>query len=106
MSSQGHRPTGSANSPTSPPDNPPNMGTAASGGPAFPYSVHMEGYDRVTASGMSLRAWFVGQALAGMPHTETDGFNWIHPDDMASRALKIADAALAEIQRTDGSAEP
>lgn len=32
------------------------------GGPAFPFSFHMEGFDRVTADGMSLRDWFAGRA--------------------------------------------
>ena len=36
------------------------------GGPAFPHTVQMEGFDRVWVSGMSLRDYFAGQALAGI----------------------------------------
>lgn len=68
-----------------------------SGGAAFPMPVVIDAYgDAVNQpqSGMTLRDWFAGQALASFNHT-----GW--PDsadapEMARRAFVIADAMLAE----------
>lgn len=42
------------------------MTTKDDGGPAFPESCTSEGYRANVYSGMTLRDWFAGQALAGM----------------------------------------
>lgn len=68
--------------------------TVKDGGPAFAYGNHEQGGH----SGMSLRDWFAGQALAGHlaslnPTAEHD------PDSAAAFArssYRIADAMLAE----------
>ena len=50
------------------------------GGPAFP-----------GGTGMSLREWFAGQALAGIAESY-----WDAPDLAAKKAYELADAMLAE----------
>ena len=60
------------------------------GGPAFPFSFHMEGFDRVTADGMSLRDWFAGQALAGL--TQNGQFAC---GQVAAAAYSFADAMIS-----------
>lgn len=46
-------------------------------------------------AGMSLRAWLAGQALAGRSEEEFR----MDPDTIARRAVQIADATLAELER-------
>lgn len=65
------------------------------GGPALP-PTH---YPRANKSGMSLRDYFAGQALVGLPHlcahdTLLDGITF--PQHVARNAYKIADAMIAE----------
>lgn len=55
------------------------------GGPAFPFS-ELNGGDY---SGMTLRDWFAGQALAGVLDRVSD------PDEVSARCYRIADAMLA-----------
>lgn len=70
--------------------------SAPDGGPAFPYE---EGAN--TKKGMSLRAWLAGQALSGtagilgIPHAP----GWT-PEDIAARAVAIADAVIAKLGTT------
>ena len=66
------------------------------GGPAFsraanwtPKTAPEDGHDRGEA-GMSLRDWFAGQALAGMPDVCES------VDVIAEQAYAMADAMLAE----------
>lgn len=47
------------------------------------------------ASGMSLRDWFAGQALAGMPLADPRALRLIKPSDYAAKAYEMADAMLA-----------
>ncbi len=69
------------------------------GGPAFPNVVETyqdrDGQLQIvkeSASGMSLRDWFAGQALAGLvAQTRT-----LRPDVEANYAYKLADAMIAE----------
>lgn len=70
------------------------------GGQAFPthaeYSkVCSDGYTwhHGTVSGMSLRDWFAGQAVAGLM-SNTDFLSRHRSDDIARAAFKVADALL------------
>lgn len=72
------------------------------GGPAFPHTVQMEGYDRVWVAGMSLRDWFAGNVASslsvgcsGMLGSEFSAYakgdcNAV----IAERAYALADAML------------
>lgn len=65
--------------------------TVDDGGPAFPQG-HLDG-PHVDPSGMSLRDWFAGQALAGlMANINISGCN---PDDYAQLAYEYSDAMIA-----------
>lgn len=84
------------------------------GGPAYPVEVwETEHGDRVYAasgprhSGMSLRDYFAGQALAGMLAHSRNGHGYLprHPqqhwhDAISCEAYEIADAMLG--RKTDG----
>lgn len=65
------------------------------GGPAFPVTAGQNVY----ATGMSLRDWFAGQALAGM--ISTSATPWLTKDGhglcphTAQAAYQIADAMIA-----------
>ena len=69
------------------------------GGPAFPADGEAPGvqsYNRrptPPTTGMSLRDWFAGQALASLPHRLADG---AYPEALAEQAYGIADAMLAK----------
>jgi hypothetical protein len=79
------------------------------GGPAFPHQVRVHDYDPatglrvispITDEGMSLRDWFVGQALAGW--LGSYGADSNHPvlnettGMVAQHSYAMADAMLAE----------
>ena len=64
------------------------MSTINDGGPAFPFQ---DGYGRV--SGMTLRDWFAGQALAGL--LAKYGLGEAEPESMAADSYAYADAMLA-----------
>lgn len=67
------------------------------GGPAFPKPAHYvktEEYDSYGHDGMSLRAYFAGQALR---HAFTGGED-NHADEIAGWAVDIADALLAKLK--------
>lgn len=57
---------------------------AKDGGPAYPTKD-----EDVHFKGMSVREWFVGQALGGMAYDECTDVEWI-----AERAVDIADATM------------
>ena len=68
------------------------------GGPAFPVAAHpvtdIYGYD--TSSGMSLRDWFAGQAMAGLLRDNRTGCaNFDRQDQLSRLAYQMADAMLA-----------
>lgn len=76
------------------------------GGPAFPVTADVltdfsisDGSNR-RMTGMSLRDWFAGQALAGDldqgSRDTMDDQYWHRPAVVAARAYAIADAMLAE----------
>lgn len=75
------------------------------GGPAFPHEVHtsvelrggMDGTERKTYGGMSLRDYFAGQALSGgMLEFLQGGDTWSNYDDFAKSVYAMADAMLKE----------
>ena len=66
-----------------------------SGGPAFPLVFRMEGEGDKLFTGMSLRDWFAGQALASMT-AAPDYSKGPCNAEMAHRAFIIADAMLRE----------
>lgn len=75
------------------------MGRDIDGGPAFPRTMGWNGltdYEEHRCSddqtGMTLRDWFAGQALAGILAATTVA----GPGESASRAYGMADAMLAE----------
>lgn len=79
------------------------MSAHLDGGPAYPApatpKTDMHGYD--VTSGMSLRDWFAGQALAGMTAAPIDtaaaatAAGMRAQDFMVAVAFQIADAMLA-----------
>ena len=74
------------------------------GGPAFPAVIPIEhsdmqgkDYPNYSESGMTLRDWFAGQALAdncGYPTTKDT-----NPTNLVREAYAIADAMLAEREK-------
>lgn len=66
--------------------------TKNDGGPAFPFACF---------DGMSLREWYIGQALANPAvSTDRDG-NQLNTDFVAAFAIAIADAVLARLEAKD-----
>jgi hypothetical protein len=66
------------------------------GGPAFPITAG----NNVYATGMFLRDWFAGQAMAGlMANPSIDTGTML---DAARSAYDIADAMLEEREKADG----
>lgn len=62
--------------------------------PAFP-AANIGGWSQ---SGMSLRDWFAGQALAGFAASDAAIGKW-HDGTVAKCAYEVADAMLAERER-------
>lgn len=71
------------------------MSNIDGGGPAFPMST----VDSQT--GMTLREWFAGQALAGLCVNEN--YITITPERLARFAYMRADAMIAEGSNKDGA---
>ena len=86
--------------------------TPEDGGPAFPVTdpIATEGHfdKKVWLTGMSLRDWFAGQALAGLctvtlPHRAHDLANVIQAGGIEARAAyALADAMLSARGGRDG----
>ena len=68
------------------------------GGPAYP-TLHIPDSSPPAWSGMSLRDYFAGQALAGI--MTTDIAMEMHSHEIASEAYHRADAMLAERDKED-----
>ena len=69
-------------------------------GPAFPTpTVDMDGIKYPGCTGMSLRDWFAGQALAGITGAMGDQFLPEHMDAVATSVYAAADAMLAEREK-------
>ena len=67
------------------------------GGPAFPKGFPDAG---TTSKGMSLRDWFAGMALQGLLSSQQP--DWTASDEGSTfRAYKLADAMLAEREKSD-----
>ena len=64
------------------------------GGPAFPFAATDPSNVAMQATGMSLRDWFAGQAIAGACSPAPEGWS-ISPQDHAAWSYQIADAMLA-----------
>lgn len=74
------------------------------GGPAFPVpspEMVIEGQTVEETQGMTLRAWFAGQALAGEMACWSDKKPEGFEDSIAARCYAIADAMIA----AEGSTE-
>jgi hypothetical protein len=71
------------------------------GGPAFPVAdtIHTDGQVQFGFNGMTLRDYFAGQALAGMPWSYE-----ISLKDQSKQCFQIADAMLAESKRKERAA--
>jgi len=69
------------------------MGMEYDGGLAFPDPARASGHPM--ESGMSLRDWFAGQALAGLLAYPENG-EWFKPTSLARAAYDYADAMIAE----------
>lgn len=76
------------------------------GGPAFPHT-HIIGingmlHDAQSVGGMSLRAYFAGQAMqATIPanyHMSAVGTRWLDPGTAAKEAVDAADALIAALE--------
>lgn len=67
------------------------------GGTAFPTCVSINSNDEVCegTSGMSLRDWLAGQALAGMSGTRARDGDHFPPSVLAESSYALADAMLA-----------
>jgi hypothetical protein len=73
------------------------MSNKPTGGPAFPRSGVKDGYGKVVGdeSGMTLRDWFAGQALAGFcsGHDANGSWTW-DAKEAAISAYAMADAMM------------
>ena len=71
------------------------MSDKKDGGPAFPSEAGSQNFGR---SGMTLRDWFAGQALAGIAadYIEADA---VDASEYASACGELADAMLAEREK-------
>lgn len=65
------------------------------GGPAFPTDHYRQDGESICWSGMTLREWYAGQALAGLLGARKD-IGWGLPHDIAKRAFEFADAMITE----------
>jgi hypothetical protein len=66
------------------------------GGPAFPFAATDPSNVAMQASGMSLRDWFAGKALAGLAsNCDEAGLSSWCAAPLADRAYEIADAMIA-----------
>ena len=81
------------------------MANKDDGGPAFPqrriYRCSQGIDHEVSETGLSLRDWFAGQALAGIASMSGDGFG-LSPEDEASWAYQRADAMLRARSNGEG----
>ena len=67
--------------------------TQSDGGPAFPFVCHDLSKTQVCEIGMSLRAWFAGQALSSLDWYDMPS------DRIAIECTVVADALLAELAK-------
>ena len=70
-----------------------NRTDGSDGGHAFPFITPLRDIQHVE-TGMSLRDYFAGQALAGLAGPHGDGFS-LPEEDFAEWAYRYADAMLA-----------
>lgn len=75
---------------------------ANDGGPAFPtteglFEIKHDGVKQISYSGMLLRDYFAGMALAC-----EDIIGYGNPERIAEQAYAIADAMIAEREKTNG----
>ena len=84
------------------------MNAQDNGGPAFPSMHSIDGNWSTKPdpdfTGMSLRDWFAGQALAGMVAFSGTAGAAYGPYEIAGRSYEVADAMLAERAKKGGAA--
>jgi hypothetical protein len=76
------------------------MSEMEDGGPAFPGFDYVAQDGKVNPSGMTLRDWFAGQALAGLLAAVPKDTPWLDTDHLASLAYDAADAMLTARKET------
>jgi hypothetical protein len=85
------------------------MSNQKDGGPAFPTEGYLDG-EKLSkgqgdawengSRGMTLRDWFAGHAMAGLPHMGCGAD--LDNKDFASAAYQIADAMISEREKRNG----
>lgn len=82
------------------------MTTKNDGGQVFPATFDTLAYDgtkyRQSTGGMTLRQWYAGQALAGIlgGYMANSRMSARPPEVLANMALRLADAMIAELERS------
>jgi hypothetical protein len=69
--------------------------TKKDGGPAFPMVGQIDEFRSVAITGMTLRDWFAGQALAGV----MEKYAYVRPEANAKEAYALADAMIAQREK-------
>jgi hypothetical protein len=75
------------------------VSTINDGGPAFPQSATSDGYRTNVPEGMTLRAYFAGQAMIGLIASNAE----ISTMNAAHWAAAHADALIAELSKPEAA---
>lgn len=66
---------------------------------AFPVQGTEQTPNATVQNGLTKREYFAALAAQGMLASETENFNFGHTSNIAERAVKVADALLAELAK-------